>query len=149
MNTIQSWSYWCWRILMANILEQVTTQIREAHLADDKTKLDNLIVLKADIAHGLSQKQPVKAQKTVLGLVTSYKQTQALLRDSGAVQRYQDKIDLLESLLKPQSMMDTNALQQLLVDNDFASIRDWMGFLKDNYADQYDGKLASTLYNSR
>ena len=74
---------------------------------------------------------------------------QALLRDSGAVERYQQKIHLLESFLQPQEQLDTNALQQLLVENDFLSIREWMAFLKDNYPDQYDGRLASTLYNSK
>jgi hypothetical protein len=134
---------------MTNILEQVTAQIREARLAGDRTRLDDLVVLKQDIAYGLSQKQPVKAQKTIERLLTSYRQTQALLRDSGAVERYQQKIDLLESFLQPQEQLDTNALQQLLVENDFLSIREWMAFLKDNYPDQYDGRLASTLYNSK
>lgn len=134
---------------MTNILEQVTAQIREARLAGDRTRLDDLVVLKQDIAYGLSQKQPVKAQKTIERLLTSYRQTQALLRDSGAVERYQQKIDLLESFLQPQEQLDTNALQQLLDDHDFVSIREWMTFLKENYPDQYDGRLASTLYNSK
>ena len=134
---------------MTNILEQVTVGIREARLAGDKNRLDDLVVLKQDIAYGLSQKQPVKAQKTIERLLTSYRQTQALLRDSGAVERYQQKIDLLESFLQPQEQLDTNALQQLLDDHDFVSIREWMTFLKENYPDQYDGRLASTLYNSK
>jgi hypothetical protein len=134
---------------MTNILEQITVGIREARLAGDKNRLDDLVVLKQDIAYGLSQKQPVKAQKTIERLLTSYRQTQALLRDSGAVERYQQKIHLLESFLQPQEQLDTNALQQLLVENDFLSIREWMAFLKDNYPDQYDGRLASTLYNSK
>lgn len=134
---------------MSSILEQVTTQIREARIAGEKTRLDDLVVLKQDIAYGLSQKQPVKAQKTIERGIASYKQTQALMRDSEAVQRYQEKIDLLESFLQPQEQLDTNKLQQLLVDNDFTSIREWMGYLRDNYPDQYDGKLASTLYNSK
>ena len=134
---------------MTNILEQVTAQIREARLAGDRTRLDDLVVLKQDIAYGLSQKQPVKAQKTIERLLTSYRQTQALLRDSGAVERYQQKIDLLESFLQPQEQLDTNALQQLLDDHDFVFIREWMTFLKENYPDQYDGRLASTLYNSK
>lgn len=135
---------------MTNILEKITNDIRQARLTGDKTRLDNLVVLKQDIAHGLSQKQPVKAQKTITTILTTYRQTQALLRDSGAVQRYQEKIDLLESYLETgKTQLDTNALQQLLVENNFLSIRDWMAFLKNNYADQYDGRLASTLYNSR
>lgn len=134
---------------MTNILEQVTVGIREARLAGDKNRLDDLVVLKQDIAYGLSQKQPVKAQKTIERLLTSYRQTQALLRDSGAVERYQQKIDLLESFLQPQEQLDTNALQQLLDDHDFVSIKEWMTFLKENYPDQYDGRLASTLYNSK
>ena len=134
---------------MTNILEQITVGIREARLAGDKNRLDDLVVLKQDIAYGLSQKQPVKAQKTIERLLTSYRQTQALLRDSGAVERYQQKIDLLESFLQPQEQLDTNALQQLLDDHDFVSIREWMTFLKENYPDQYDGRLASTLYNSK
>ena len=134
---------------MTNILEQITVGIREARLAGDKNRLDDLVVLKQDIAYGLSQKQPVKAQKTIERLLTSYRQTQALLRDSGAVERYHQKIHLLESFLQPQEQLDTNALQQLLVENDFLSIREWMAFLKDNYPDQYDGRLASTLYNSK
>ena len=67
---------------MISILEQVTNQIREARLRGDKDVLDNLVILKTEIAHGLSQKQPVKATKTIAGLITSYKQTQALLRDT-------------------------------------------------------------------
>ena len=135
---------------MANILEKITNDIREARLAGNKNRLDDLVVLKQDIAHGLSQKQPIKAQKTITTILTTYKQTQALLRDSGAVQRYQEKIDLLESYLETgKTQLDTNALQQLLAENNFLSIREWMLFLKTNYADQYDGKLASTLYNSR
>lgn len=134
---------------MTNILEQITVGIREARLAGDKNRLDDLVVLKQDIAYGLSQKQPVKAQKTIERLLTSYRQTQALLRDSGAVERYQQKIDLLESFLQPQEQLDTNALQQLLDDHDFVSIKEWMTFLKENYPDQYDGRLASTLYNSK
>jgi hypothetical protein len=133
---------------MGNILEKITNDIRQARLGGDKTKLDNLVVLKQDIAHGLSQKQPVKAQKTITTILTTYKQTQGLLRDSAAVQRYQEKIDLLESYLAPsETQLDTNALQQLLIDNNFGSIREWMLFLKENYTDQYDGRLASTLYN--
>ena len=135
---------------MTNILEKVTIAIREARLAGDKNRLDNLVVLKQDIAHGLSQKQPVKAQKTIERVLTSYRQTQALLRDSKAIAVYQQKIDLLESFLETgKTQLDTNALQQLLVQHSFASIRDWMAFLKENYEDQYDGKLASTLYNNR
>lgn len=134
---------------MTSILEQVTAGIREARLAGDKTRLDDLVVLKSDIALGLSQKQPVTAKKTIAALITSYKQTQTLMLDSGAIQRYQQKIDLLQSFLQPQEQLDTNALQQLLNDNDFLSIREWMAFLRDNYADQYDGRLASTLFNSR
>lgn len=134
---------------MTSIIEQVTTAIREARLAGNKNRLDDLVVLKQDIAYGLSQKQPVNAQKTVGRVLTTYKQTQALLRDSGAVERYQQKIDLLESFLQPQEQLDTNALQQLLDDNDFLSIREWMAFLKTNYVDQYDGRLASTLYNKQ
>lgn len=134
---------------MTNILEKITNDIRQARLTGDKTRLDNLVVLKQDIAHGLSQKQPVKAQKTIKTILTTYRQTQALLRDSGAVQRYQEKIALLESYLETgKTQLDTNALQQLLVENNFLSIRDWMLFLKENYTDQYDGKLASTLYNN-
>ena len=135
---------------MTNILEKVTIAIREARLAGDKNRLDNLIVLKNDIAYGLSQKQPIKAQKTLTNLITSYRQTQALMRDSKAVAVYQQKIDLLQSFLETgKTQLDTNALQQLLVQHSFASIRDWMAFLKENYEDQYDGKLASTLYNNR
>ena len=135
---------------MTNILEKVTIAIREARLAGDKNRLDNLIVLKSDIAYGLSQKQPVKAQKTLTNLITSYQQTQALMRDSKAVAVYQQKIDLLESFLETgKTQLDTNALQQLLVQYNFTSIRDWMTFLKENYEDQYDGRLAATLYNNR
>ncbi len=135
---------------MASILEKVTAEIREARLAGNRTRLDDLVVLKQDISHGLSQKHPVKAQKTIQAILTSYRQTQALLRDSRAVERYQEKIDLLESFLETgKTQLDTNALQQLLVDNDFSSIRDWMSFLQENYEDQYDGKLAATLYNSK
>ncbi len=135
---------------MASILEKVTAEIREARLAGNRTRLDDLVVLKQDISHGLSQKQPVKAQKTIQAILTSYRQTQALLRDSKAVERYQEKIDLLESFLETgKTQLDTNALQQLLVDNDFSSICDWMSFLRENYEDQYDGKLAATLYNNR
>lgn len=134
---------------MTNILEKVTIAIREARLAGDKNRLDDLVFLKQNIAHGLNQKQPVKAHKTIERVLTSYRQTQALMRDSDTVQRYQQKIDLLESFLEPQEQLDTNALQQLLVQYNFTSIRDWMAFLKENYEDQYDGKLASTLYNSR
>lgn len=135
---------------MTNILERITFDIREARSKGQKNKLDDLVVLKQDIAYGLSQKQPVKAQKTIERLLTTYKQTQSLLRDSGAVQRYQEKIDLIESYLETgKTQLDTNALQQLLLDNNFPSIKDWMLFLKINYPDQYDGRLASTLYNSR
>ena len=134
---------------MTNILEQVTNQIREARLQGNKDVLDNLVILKTDIAHGLSQKQPVKAQKTITALVTSYKQTQALMRDSVAVQRYQDKINLLETFLVVEDMLDTNAMQELLDAGGYTSIRDWMAFLKTEYLDRYDGKLASTLYNAR
>lgn len=134
---------------MTNILEQITLAVREASIAGDKTKLDDLVVLKADIAHGLSQKQPIKAQKTIERNLTAYKQTQALMLDPRVVQRYQQKIDLLESFLQPQAMLDTNVLQKLLDANDYPSIRDWMGFLKENYTDQYDGRLASTLYNDK
>lgn len=135
---------------MTNILERITFDIREARSKGQKNKLDDLVVLKQDIAYGLSQKQPVKAQKTIERLLTTYKQTQGLLRDSGAVQRYQEKIDLIESYLETgKTQLDTNALQQLLLDNNFPSIKEWMLFLKTNYSDQYDGRLASTLYNSR
>ncbi len=138
------------RLFMASILEKVTAEIREARLAGNRIRLDDLVLLKQDISHGLSQKQAVKAQKTIKDNLTSYKQTQALLRDSRAVERYQQKIDLLESFLETgKTQLDTNALQQLLVDNDFSSIRVWMSFLRENYEDQYDGKLAATLYNSR
>jgi hypothetical protein len=135
-------------MLMSNILEQVTFEIRKARLEGNKNRLDDLVVLKADIAHGLSQKQPVKAQKTIERLITSYKATQSLMRDSKAVERYQEKIALLESFLLQEEQLDTNQMQQLLLDNDFLSIREWMSFLKTNYPDQYDGRLASTLYNN-
>jgi len=134
---------------MSSILEQVTNQIREARLQGNKEVLDNLVILKADIAHGLSQKQPVKALKTITALITSYKQTQGLMRESVAVQRYQDKISLLESFLVVDDMLDTNKMQELLDMGDYPSIRDWMSFLKAEYIDRYDGKLASTLYNGR
>ena len=134
---------------MPSIIEQIVIQIREAHLLCKLELLDNLVILKTDIAHGLSQKQPIKAQKTITALITSYRHTQALMHDSDTIDKYQNKIDLLESFLVVEDMLDTNALQQLLIDNSFQSIRDWMTFLKTNYADQYDGKLASTMYNSR
>ena len=135
--------------MMTSIIEQITAQIREARLLCKLELLDNLVILKTDIAHGLSQKQPIKAQKTITALITSYRHTQALMHDSDTIDKYQNKIDLLESFLVVEDMLDTNALQQLLIDNSFQSIRDWMTFLKTNYADQYDGKLASTMYNSR
>ena len=134
---------------MPSIIEQITAQIREARLLCKLELLDNLVILKTDIAHGLSQKQPIKAQKTITALITSYRHTQALMHDSDTIDKYQNKIDLLGSFLVVEDMLDTNALQQLLIDNSFQSIRDWMTFLKTNYADQYDGKLASTMYNNK
>ena len=134
---------------MPSIIEQIVIQIREARLLCKLELLDNLVILKTDIAHGLSQKQPIKAQKTITALITSYRHTQALMHDSDTIDKYQNKINLLESFLVVEDMLDTNALQQLLIDNSFQYIRDWMTFLKTNYADQYDGKLASTMYNNR
>ena len=134
---------------MISILEQITNQIREARLRGDRNILDNLVILKTEIAHGLSQKQPVKATKTIAGLITSYKQTQALMRDSDTIKRYQDKIDLLGTFLVVEDMLDTNTMQELLDTGSYASIRDWMAFLRTEYLDRYDGKLASTLYNGR
>ena len=71
------------------------------------------------------------------------------MRDSAAVQRYQDKINLLETFLVVEDMLDTNAMQQLLDAGGYTSIRDWMAFLRAEYLDRYDGKLASTLYNGK
>ena len=48
---------------MANILEKITNDIREARLAGNKNRLDDLVVLKQDIAHGLSQNNPSRHRK--------------------------------------------------------------------------------------
>ena len=109
---------------MPSIIEQIVIQIREARLLCKLELLDNLVILKTDIAHGLSQKQPIKAQKTITALITSYRHTQALMHDSDTIDKYQNKIDLLGSFLVVEDMLDTNALQQLLIDNSFQSIRD-------------------------
>lgn len=133
---------------MNSIIEKLTLDIRKARLDGEKNKLDILVVLKNDIAHGLSQKQAVKPQKTVANLLLSYKQTQALLRDSDAIQRYQEKIEIIESYLETgKTQLDTNALTELLSSSNFSSIKEWMSFLKTNYEGQFDGKLAASLYN--
>lgn len=133
---------------MTSIIDTITTQIREARLTGDTKKKDELVTLKSYIMHGLSQKQPVTPQKTIRQLVTSYKQTKALALKSGAVALYQYKIDLLESLLADQPMLDTNAMEQLLVDNDFANMKEWQLYLKTEYPDRYDAGLAATLFTN-
>jgi transposase len=134
---------------MTNIIEQITDQIRQARLAHNTVKMDDLVILKSEIMYGLSQKQSVSPQKTIQRLVTSYQETQALVVLPAAVKRYQEKIDLYKSFLVYNQQLDTNALEELLNTHKPSSIREWMSFLKENYPDQYDGRLASTLYNNR
>lgn len=135
---------------MTSIIETITQKINEARLNQEKTKLENLIYLRSEIKLGLSQKSPVKPQKTIERLLVSFKETQALIHDSNAIQEWQEKIDLVESFLETgETQLDTNALQQLLLQQKPLSIKDWMLFLKTNYEGQYDGKLASTLFNTQ
>lgn len=138
------------------IIEKLTTDIRVARLAKDpltgkpnQAHIDNLVTLRASIAHGLSQKQSVPEKKTLALLLAEYTQALSITKDETNKALYESQIALVKvysEYSKPQ--LSKAELAALLAEQKPQSIREWMGYLKLNYPDQFSGQIASQLFNN-
>jgi len=126
---------------------QIKDDIKTARLEGNAKLLDILVVLKSDIELGLSQKQPVKAQKTIQRVLGSYTETLALVSDLNARTDLLYKIHVVSSYAIEEKLLDTAQLQVILLQSQPVSIGAWMGYLKTNYPDQYNGKTAKEVFD--
>lgn len=78
--------------------------------------------------------------------ISLIKKTISNLKELPQTMETEDEIDLLSNYVPEQ--LDEVTLGTIFEDKKFGSIKDWMAHLKENYSGQYDGKLASAVFNS-
>lgn len=125
-------------------------ELKEALLSARKEKhtlaVAVLSSLVADFEYQARQGKEVDGTSLVRKYIANAQANSVLEADRGndaAAFKYASEVAFLENLL-PKQLTDKE-LRKVLVESNVTSIGAGMKFLKENYAGQYDGKVASKL----
>lgn len=133
------------------LFENITQDLTTARKARDQARVLILSTIKGNLQSQAVMVEGVKVVSDEIAIAYLRKHMKGLveifemrLSDENAYRMNIFEIDIIQSYL-PKQLSEAD-LKYMLNGSGLSTMKDWMSWLKTNYAGQYDGKLASKVF---